>query len=112
MHGYRLLIACDTFIWHEGQHSFKKDPEATTRNLVQQSSDALYGILEAHYGSGRVPTAEELWGIDWFRPSRPAFNPAVRFSHILHLPEAAKLSRSVSRIEAAILEELIMSVIS
>jgi len=88
LHGYRLMIAADTFVWHEGQHSFKSAPVTTTGRLVQESSDALYQILAAHYGAGRVPAPMELWGIDWFTPSRADYNQTVRFDRVLNLPRA------------------------
>lgn len=88
LHGYRLLIATDTFIWHEGQHSFKTDPETTTGKLVQRSTDALYRILAAHYGPDRVPVPQELWGIDWFAPSKSVYNSRVWFSQVLSLPHS------------------------
>lgn len=90
IHNYRLLIATDCFVWHEGQHSFKTDSVTTTGRLLQESSDALYWILAAHYGSGRVPVPRELWGVDWFSPSCPVFNPTVGFNQILRLPKAWK----------------------
>jgi O-antigen biosynthesis protein len=86
LHGHRLLIATDVFVWHEGQHSFKSDPATTTGRLVQESSDALYRILATHYGAERVPSPTELWGIDWFHPGEGAFNPAVKFDQVLSLP--------------------------
>ena len=91
LHGYRLMIAADTFVWHEGQHSFKSDPVTTTGRLVQESSDALYRILAAHYGAGRIPSPMELWGIDWFAPSRPGYNQSARFDRVLKLPRAWEL---------------------
>ncbi len=86
LHGYELRIACDCFVYHEGQHSFRTDPGSVTGRLLCESSDALYAILGEHYGSGRVPTPEELWGIDWFTPATPDFNPQIRFHQPLTLP--------------------------
>lgn len=71
--GYRLLIATDTFVYHEGQASFKSEEESKTSALVQESTDLLYKKLEAHYGEGNVPHPMELWDIDWFNPSRARF---------------------------------------
>jgi len=88
LHGYRLLIATDTFVWHEGQHSFKSEPETVTGRLVQESSDALYQILATSYGPGRVPAPAELWGIYWFTPAMGQFNGLVRFNQVLHPPYA------------------------
>jgi len=74
-HGYRLLIATDTFVYHEGQMSFKSQ-EASTCDLTQESTDRLFAKLEAHYGVGNVPTPMELWGIDFFRPKGAHFRSA------------------------------------
>lgn len=71
--GYRLLVATDAFVHHEGQVSFKSEPSATTARLVQDSTDRLYAKLETHYGKGNVPDPMELWGITWFKPTAPHF---------------------------------------
>jgi GT2 family glycosyltransferase len=68
--GYRLLIATDALVLHHGQRSFRALSPADRERLVQESSDALQRKLEAEYGEGRVPSPEELWGIEWFRPTR------------------------------------------
>jgi GT2 family glycosyltransferase/Flp pilus assembly protein TadD len=78
MAGYKLLIATDTFVYHEGQVSFKSEEESKTSALVQDSTDRLYEKLEAHFGEGNVPHPMELWGIDWFKPSRAIFAPKPR----------------------------------
>jgi GT2 family glycosyltransferase/Flp pilus assembly protein TadD len=88
LYGYRLHIATDVFIYHEGQHSFHTEPESKTGKLVQESSDALYDILETSYGVGRVPSPHAMWGIDWFAPSTPVYNEQVGCGQILHLPYA------------------------
>jgi GT2 family glycosyltransferase/tetratricopeptide (TPR) repeat protein len=67
--GYNLAIALDTIVFHKGQESFKSELKSTTDGLVQESTDYLYYKLLRKYGIGRVPSAQELWGIDWFRPS-------------------------------------------
>lgn len=87
-HGHALKIATDVFVYHEGQHSFRTEPGEVTSRLVQESTAALYRILEEHYGPGRVPPPGELWGIDWFTPHRAQFNPSVRFDQLLTLPHA------------------------
>lgn len=92
LHGYRLLIACDCFVYHEGQHSFRTDPQTATGRLLGESSDALYGILEELYGCGRVPTPMALWGIDWFDPpSNPEFNQNSTPHQVLSRPKAYAL---------------------
>lgn len=67
--GYRLLIATDVFVHHEGQVSFNSEPSAIVQKLNQESADALGRKLIAHYGKGNVPGQYELWGMDWFTPS-------------------------------------------
>jgi len=64
--GYRLLIATDVFIRHQGQASFRTEPEAKVRELVAQSTRRLVEKLKEYYGEGNVPTCQELWGVDWF----------------------------------------------
>jgi len=90
-HRQRLLIATDCFVYHEGQHSFNTEPAEKTGQLVQQSHNALYRILEESYGAGRVPAPEVLWDIDWFRPEGAAFNPLVRPHQLLCLPQGTAL---------------------
>ncbi|MDD2850961.1 MAG: glycosyltransferase [Desulfuromonadaceae bacterium] len=90
VHGFNLKIATDVFVYHEGQHSFASEPTGATSVKVQQSTDALYRILQEHYGIDRVPTPVELWGIDWFTPSTPVFNTHVAINQVLTLPIPAK----------------------
>lgn len=71
--GYKLLVATDTFVHHEGQVSFKTEAKSKTDALVQQSTDRLYEKLVAHYGEGNVPPPMELWGINWFTPGQARF---------------------------------------
>lgn len=68
-HGYRLLVATDAFVHHVGQVSFNTEPSERTRQLVQESTDALARKLVRHYGDGKVPSAMDLWEIDWFEPT-------------------------------------------
>lgn len=72
--GFRLLVATDVFVHHEGQVSFKSEPSEKVRALTQRSVDALARKLVRHYGPGGVPTPFELWGIDWFSPSFDAWS--------------------------------------
>ncbi|NOY77249.1 MAG: glycosyltransferase [Calditrichaeota bacterium] len=62
--GYTLKIATDTFVYHEGQHSFKTLESAEKERLMQESLDRFYAKLERTYGEGKVPSSTELWGID------------------------------------------------
>jgi len=87
LYGYRLQIATGCFVYHEGQHSFRSDPATVTGQLVQQSSNALYTILETSYGPGRVPPPGEIWRIDWFAAENAVWNTDVRFDQILFLPK-------------------------
>jgi len=68
--GYNLLVATDTFIHHKGQVSFKTEKKTKTDWLVQESTDILYKKLENYYGKGNIPSPMELWGINWFNPSK------------------------------------------
>lgn len=76
--GYRLVVATDTFVYHEGQVSFRSESSEKTTRLVRESTDRLYAKLETHYGPGKVPTSMELWGIDWFRPTQMREVPGAR----------------------------------
>jgi len=89
--GFELKIARDVFVYHEGQHSFRSEEPTTTSRYLRESSDALYRILESHYGPERVPQPERLWGIDWFRPSRGIFNPTTQWHQVLAAPCAMRL---------------------
>ena len=67
---YKLIVASDTFVFHEGQKSFQTEPDEKVTRLVEESTNTLYKKLVNHYGSEeRVPTPEELWGIGWFNPT-------------------------------------------
>jgi GT2 family glycosyltransferase len=67
--GLRLVVATDVFVYHRGQVSFSSRPRAEVDRLVQESTDRLYEKLERLYAPEPVPSARELWGIEWFRPS-------------------------------------------
>ena len=88
LHGHQLLIATDVFVYHEGQHSFNTEPSTVTGKLVQDSSDALYNILESSYGADRVPPPDSLWGIHWFSPANATYNCNVNFHQVIHFPTA------------------------
>jgi GT2 family glycosyltransferase len=66
--GYRLLIASDVFVLHRVHVSFQTEPLDVIEPLERSSANAFAKKLQAHYGKGNVPSQEELWGIDWFRP--------------------------------------------
>lgn len=68
--GRKLIVASDSFVFHEGQKSFKTEAKTHVDRLTQESTDALYVKLVEHYGGAdRVPSPTELWGIGWFSPS-------------------------------------------
>ncbi len=67
---HKLVVASDSFVFHEGQKSFKTEKKSRVDQLVQESTDALYRKLVKHYGGReKVPAAQDLWGIGWFNPS-------------------------------------------
>ena len=68
--GYKLAVATDVFIFHQGQKSFSTVLPEKNRRITQECQDKLYTKLEAYYGKGQVPSTQELWGMDWFRPSQ------------------------------------------
>lgn len=68
-YGKKLLAARGAFVQHLGQVSFDTEPKEHTRRLVQESTDVLARKLVDHYGPGKVPSAFDLWGIDWFLPT-------------------------------------------
>ncbi|MGB4780848.1 glycosyltransferase, partial [Candidatus Methylomirabilis sp.] len=78
LRGYKLLVATDTFVHHEGQVSFKSEAKTKTSRLVQESTDRLYAKLETHYGVGHVPSPMELWGITWFKPTKSPHPPFTK----------------------------------
>jgi len=67
--GYKLLVATDVFVHHEGQVSFRSEPPIKTKLLVQESTNYLFKKLREFYGEN-VPHPRELWGVDWFLPYR------------------------------------------
>lgn len=68
--GLQMVVATDTFVYHEGQKSFQTEPNAHTQKLVQESTNALYTKMVHHYGSeDKVPSARDLWGMEWFTPT-------------------------------------------
>ncbi len=66
--GYKLKIALDTFIYHEGHVSFKTEKKSKTDRLVQESTNRLADKLINYYGYGNVPHPWDLWKINWFIP--------------------------------------------
>ena len=68
--GLKLIVATDVFIFHHGQKSFSTVLPEKNRRITQECQDKLYSKLESFYGKGKVPSSQELWGMDWFRPSQ------------------------------------------
>jgi GT2 family glycosyltransferase/capsular polysaccharide biosynthesis protein len=67
--GYKLVVAKDTIVFHKGQESFRSVKKSLTDGLVQEGTDYLYYKLMRNYGVNNIPSAKQLWGIDWFKPS-------------------------------------------
>ncbi len=68
--GLKMVVATDTYIFHEGQKSFKTESSEKVNKLVEESTNALYEKLVRHYGDeAKVPSSREIWGMDWFTPS-------------------------------------------
>ena len=68
--GRKLVVASDAFVFHEGQKSFKTEAKSHVDRLTQESTDAMYVKLVNYYGAAdKVPSAIDLWGMDWFKPS-------------------------------------------
>jgi GT2 family glycosyltransferase len=73
LRGHKLVVAAGAFVLHEGQISFQSEAKPAVDALVQESTDALFRKLSRHYGGDdQVPPPEELWGMNWFRPSPAA----------------------------------------
>lgn len=64
--GYMLLIAPDVFVYHAGHKSMETEPKPHIAQLLAQSQAHLKAKLQAHYGEA-VPSAIELWGVDFFQ---------------------------------------------
>ncbi len=76
---YKLVIATDAFVYHEGQQSFVTEARSKTDALVQESTDALYRKLVKYYGGVKqVPPSLELWAMDWFKPSPNALQAITK----------------------------------
>lgn len=65
--GYKLVIAPDVFVYHEGHVSFREEGSpALEMNRVSEAH--MREKLLARYGEGKIPSAVELWGCDIFQP--------------------------------------------
>lgn len=82
LNGYKLKVATDTFIYHEGQHSFNTETKTTTSSLVQQSTNALYAKLLKYYGEDNIPSPMELWMINWFNAENGKYNPQAKLEDV------------------------------
>lgn len=61
--GFELLITLDTFIYHEGQHSFSQGSDA--ERWVNFSARMLEGKLRRKM---QTVDPRKIWGMDWFQP--------------------------------------------
>ncbi|HEX3075031.1 MAG TPA: glycosyltransferase, partial [Ignavibacteriales bacterium] len=82
LNGYKLKVATDTFIYHEGQHSFNTEAKTTTSKLVQESTNALYAKLQKYYGEDNIPSPMELWMVNWFNAENAKYNPKSRLEDV------------------------------
>jgi GT2 family glycosyltransferase len=71
--GLGMVIASDVFVYHAGHKSFETRPKPEVEKLLQESEDALKAKLAGYYYDRKVPSAVDLWGVDFFHtsPSRP-----------------------------------------
>jgi GT2 family glycosyltransferase/Flp pilus assembly protein TadD len=81
---YKLIVAQDTFVYHKGQVSFEAAPSDMVKKMSDQSLAVLSKKLVEHYGGyEEIPSANELWDIDWFKPMHPE-------EYVRHIPESPK----------------------
>lgn len=73
--GYTLGVATDAFVYHEGQVSFITKSEEWRRARTREACNAFARKLEAHYGRGRVPSQQTLFGIEWLDPDVDIWGP-------------------------------------
>jgi GT2 family glycosyltransferase len=62
--GYKLIIAPDVFVYHEGHASFRAEGDPALE-MNRQSEAAMRAKLETLYPDG-VPSSTELWGCEIF----------------------------------------------
>ena len=99
--GYRLVVAKDCMVFHQGQVSFASVTKTDTQRLVQESTDYLFYKLIRHYGPGRVPSSKQLWDIDWFRPEcRFSVNQPLTSIIILTLNQVAYTKQCIESVFA------------
>lgn len=67
--GYKMVIAPDVFVFHEGHVSFREEGDPALE-MNRQSEAAMRAKLKAIYGE-KIPTSTELWGCEIF-PTDPA----------------------------------------
>ncbi len=60
--GYKLVIASDVFVYHEG-HVSMRETGSKAEEMVKQSESAMMKKLEAKYPDG-IPSSTELWGCE------------------------------------------------
>ena len=74
LHNYTLKISTNTFVYHNGQVSFKTRPAEEIKKINKHCVEILNDKLINHYGFNNVPTPNELWEINWFNPINHSFN--------------------------------------
>lgn len=81
--GYRLVVARNTFVHHQGQVSFATAGEKATKKYTQDANDHVAKKLLTLFGEGNVPTQEELWGIQWYETTVPVWSTENAESKVL-----------------------------
>jgi hypothetical protein len=90
--GGQLMVALDAFAHRRGAPVLADDP----RHTGHPDADHLAAKLLAHHGRGAVPTADELWGIDWFRPTLDPWAPVTTFAVAPPWPDPGRLPEVLS----------------
>lgn len=62
--GYKLVIAPDVFVYHEGHVSFREEGDPALE-MNKRSEAVLRAKLKAKYGDN-IPSSTEIWGCDIF----------------------------------------------
>ncbi len=62
--GYKMIIAPDVFVYHEGHVSFREEGDPALE-MNRQSEEAMRKKLTSIYGDA-IPTSTEIWGCEIF----------------------------------------------
>src|SRR5690606_28166580 len=68
--GYRLAIARDCYVEHQGGSSFTSESTQRTEAVLRESTAAYRTKLLKAFAPLPVPTSEELWGSGIFPSSK------------------------------------------